>query len=648
MTSQQSSIDPSDILKVAVYPPLGIARVGNAEGLNDYFLAPEIVGASPEAAVAMRDTTGRIKRQAVRFRVYAHLKSGDVRELTLDDGAQIRWRVAVANLKAGWYEFNNALDLPDGVAIPSGRRNPGTPNGRFRLDITPLPCSIAGRGQSGKAYHLEGKFFAQAIYLGELRTDQAGRLLFLGGHGRAVPRWPEAKPNTFANNTLWCDDVCDGPVRASVTIGGETFEATPGYVAVAPPNYAPGLFGIVTMDDVVRDLFIAQGWIPDVAQVSFTRDIWPLFSRLTAMQWVNHGLFMTHGFGSPLDAEDPKVLARLTDRSAQGGAWKQGVLKLFRDPGMAGPLNPFQLPYVYGDTYNDVPDDARRLLAVTATMYRCLERWARGDFLDDWDAAAVAPRFDTLAPADQIEQLCRAPLYECLGGPFHPGIELTWIMRRASMWASSYRLNVLDEEAPARQDYGPLLDAVTCLGAGGPVDGVAAGSLTRWLGVPWHTDEASCLSDFEYSPSTYLSMPSYWGARVPNQILSAEAWSRATDSESPNLQRMKHASYREDWTRDINGRDYYERIDTMTREWWKLGMLTPHETPDELRDLGMPATSHVENGRDAKSAGSNDKVALIAQVERIDTPVAPHAGMAAQAPTIKSQPPRRTFGRGEV
>ena len=533
MTNQLSLIDPSDILKVAVYPPLGIARVGNADGAEDYFLATEVVGAPPDAAVAMRDSAGRIKRQAVRFRVYAHLRSGGVRELTLDNGAQIQWRVTVANLKAGWYEFNNALDLPDGVAIPSRKRNPGTSNGRFRLDITPPQCCIAGRSQSGQAYLLEGKFFTHSIYLGELRTDQKGRLIFLGGHGKAVSRWPQAKPSTFANNTLWCDDVCDGPVRASVTIGGTTFEATPGYVAVAPPNYAPGLFGIVTMDDVVRDLFVTQGWIVDVAQVSFTREIWPLFSRLTAMQWVNHGLFMTHGFGSLLDAQNPEVQSRLSDRSVQGIAWKQNVLKLFRDPRVAGRTDPFKLPYVYGDTYGDVPDDARRLLAVTPTMYRYLEKWARGDFLDDWDATAAVPQFDALLPAEQVEQLCRAPLYECLGGPFHPGIELTWVMRCASMWASPYRLNVLAEEAPARQDYGPVLDAVTCLGTGGPVDGVVGGSLTRWLGVPWHTDEASCLSDFEYSPSTYLSMPSYWGARVPNQVLSSEAWSRAIDIHSP-------------------------------------------------------------------------------------------------------------------
>ena len=51
-------------------------------------------------------------------------------------------------------------------------------------------------------------------------------------------------PLTFANNTGWHDDLCDGPVRARVTFDGHApIEAEPGYVTVTPPNYAPGLFG---------------------------------------------------------------------------------------------------------------------------------------------------------------------------------------------------------------------------------------------------------------------------------------------------------------------------------------------------------------------------------------------------------------------
>ena len=52
---------------------------------------------------------GAIHYQAARFRVYAHMNDGSVREVTSDD-ATIEWRVSVANLKAGWYEFNRFKD----------------------------------------------------------------------------------------------------------------------------------------------------------------------------------------------------------------------------------------------------------------------------------------------------------------------------------------------------------------------------------------------------------------------------------------------------------------------------------------------------------------------------------------------------------
>lgn len=81
-----------------------------------------MIGGTPADAGALRDAQGAIKRQTVRFRIYAKLTSGQVRELTLDDDIEIQWRVAVANLKAGWYEFTNALDLPDGLPIPDSKR----------------------------------------------------------------------------------------------------------------------------------------------------------------------------------------------------------------------------------------------------------------------------------------------------------------------------------------------------------------------------------------------------------------------------------------------------------------------------------------------------------------------------------------------
>jgi hypothetical protein len=95
-------MDKSAIKELRIYPPLGIARVGNATGLNDYVISTEIIGGygiMPDGTPAryvedLRTSNFAIKRQAVRFRVYAHFKDGTVEEVTADD-ARIEWHVAI-------------------------------------------------------------------------------------------------------------------------------------------------------------------------------------------------------------------------------------------------------------------------------------------------------------------------------------------------------------------------------------------------------------------------------------------------------------------------------------------------------------------------------------------------------------------------
>ena len=76
----------------------------------------------------------------------------------------------------------------------------------------------------------------------------------LGGFG-ASASYLKKPATTFANNDGWHDDTSDGWVRATVRIGGKTMEAEPAAVAVTPPNFGQGLYGVVTMYDVVYDLF---------------------------------------------------------------------------------------------------------------------------------------------------------------------------------------------------------------------------------------------------------------------------------------------------------------------------------------------------------------------------------------------------------
>src|SRR5262249_11070416 len=336
-------IDPNAIRELKVYPPIGVARVGNASGEDDYVIGPEIIGGSPTLPNTtpeqparyvgdFRSGNGEIKRQAARFRVYAHMNDGSVQEVTAPS-AQIEWRVAVANLKAGWYEFNQAMDLgPLSKNALQRNRELIDKHNRSRLDIVPSPRCISGQ-KAGPIRLEDGAFWGSPVYLGELRTDADGHLIFLGGKGVAQPFRRGTRPLTFANNPGWHDDVCDGPVRACVTFPGHApIDAEPGYVCVTPPNYAPGLFGLVTMDDVVREVFHDKTWIARPSTTSFTSDVLPLFQRLTGLQWVNHGLFILHGVGSALDGLSARVVRKHADNSAGNATWRNTVLPLFRDP----------------------------------------------------------------------------------------------------------------------------------------------------------------------------------------------------------------------------------------------------------------------------------------------------------------------------
>ena len=157
---------------------------------------------APEEPGFYRDETGALKRQAALFRVYGYNAAGEVvGELTADT-ADIRWAVHVANRKAAWYQWTMALDIPEAAGSKIPRRNKSvTGDTRNGLVIDGEPKSITGKGTHGAAYEFRGKFQGVEVYLGEVRTDDAGRLLFLGGHREVRRLRPGARSSTRATRT---------------------------------------------------------------------------------------------------------------------------------------------------------------------------------------------------------------------------------------------------------------------------------------------------------------------------------------------------------------------------------------------------------------------------------------------------------------
>ena len=177
--------------------------------------------------------------------------------------ADIVWTVHLANKKANAYDVIPSQGLQafaDGK-LP-GLRNASlygtvdTPQRLQQLVIDPGPRAITSRGGGTVAFdaatvagYSDGSggiaqqpgypvSFPQTVNsrlfqpsgpldsLGELRTDEQGRLLVLAGHGRTAAVYDEyGDPMPLTgdlNNDGWFDDAADGPVSATIVFADGT------------------------------------------------------------------------------------------------------------------------------------------------------------------------------------------------------------------------------------------------------------------------------------------------------------------------------------------------------------------------------------------------------------------------------------------
>jgi hypothetical protein len=565
------------ITRCKIHPAIGVARVGDSP--DEYFIGPERPGRhEPPPGGHYKDRAGRIKRQAARFRVVGYDEHGEVvRELTAAD-AEIRWTVHLANRKAAAELFRPRDDRTI--------RNDDVPEAdRRSLVIDPGPRSISGPDVGGAEEHRfdTGAFGAVPVDLGELRTDESGRLIVLGGHGRsASPTGQEL--GHFADNDGWFDDTSDGLVQATVrlTATGEELEVDPSWVIVAPPDFAPTIGNVVTLLDVVEQAAADARGLPEPTEVSFVHDILPLMRRAGANQWVEATAFRGHRRGDQ-DPTDATAVERRGDFS------DQALLKLLADPARVGdaaearrrvldhiraPLPPEGtddqvalkrarnqataafMPPMSGDLGDRDEGVAGTWLSVTPRQYRRLELWADGDFAPTDPGVLLASTIETGAvdtgvaepgaaeptPAD----LDRAALENCVGGGFFPGIEVSRMIKDPERYLTG-------GSAGDRYRLDPA--------------GLSAGLLTARMAVPWQADFAQCegfwwpaqrpdhvVADEDYRDVRRgRSVPRRPGPFVDTLALPRRAWARGigdrplTTHSSDPVQRRRHDMV-ERWT----------------------------------------------------------------------------------------------------
>ena len=583
------------VVRAAIHPAIGIARVGNS--LDAYYIGPQVIDPPPQPLGFYRDATGALKREAAQFRIYGYNAAGEVvRELT-SDWADIAWTVHLANRKAAWYQWQIAMDIPEAATTVLPRRNAKV-KGKDRdgLVIDAGPQRIAGRDTAPVT--CAGMFTDVPVTLGELRTDASGRLLVLPGHGisaspTGAPIFIPSDGNSFINADGWYDDTCDGTVEATVNIEGRAIPVEAAWVVTAPPNYAPQVKAERTLYDLLHDLYVQAAWLPAPATVSFTDDVYPILQRLSGLQWVNQGFATLFGHGGQYDFESPALIARLSALPPPGeydpnAEFRRQVFNSFRPP---NPPDGNQLPWpwLYGDAM-EVPagESPRQNAAITTTQWTVLQRWANGEFVADWNPASVPPaNIDAVPLAKQPAMLDRAALDFCLADAFHPGCEMTWPMRHLSLYAAPFRIRRRPPGTP-EPDYGSTLDQATALSQDGPLHAQGPGDINRWMGLPWQADTAYCRAG--YDPDYDPFAPTFWPARVPNHVLTADDYAIVVDPSQPMSRRIAAFSDRTSWNKPLHGTTV-EQMLQMVRMFGSMGLV-------EVRagvqgDPAFPATRMV-------------------------------------------------------
>jgi hypothetical protein len=497
-----------------IHPAIGVARVGAG---TQYFIGPEAPGLGATGQDAARGTAvppykqspGSLKRQAARFRIWRYTWDAnqktyipDATDLVLGSVKSIKWTVELANRKASFFEFHGTNGEHAAEVFNPRLRNKRVTVGRdTKLELTPGARSISGALQGPEKFDFAVTGIPVA-YLGELQTDDKGRLLVLGGLGKSAPSAMLAAAgglahpvplDHYANNPTWFDDVSDGPVTAEIELNtGEKLsfdDIEPAWVLVGPPDFAPGLRSVVSLFDTLVDVFVrnstlslsaasgAPTWLHDMKadfkattgfsnfRPDFVRDIFPILQAAQNTRWVH----------SPAQAFHVAMWnwAALSDNSAPRQPDRKRIFDRLRKPPELTGLtagSSANMPVLIGDEEIDEnataplnednrPDAGaprrppsaqpgrRSWLTLTPVQYAVLRQWMLGKFDKPGWPASNKPG-DLPAPPATITPLGldKAALENCVGGAFYPGIEVGWLIRKAKLYetrgqASLFRLN---------------------------------------------------------------------------------------------------------------------------------------------------------------------------------------------------------------
>ncbi|GJJ10938.1 hypothetical protein Clacol_005167 [Clathrus columnatus] len=535
-------IQPNDIHQIEIFPPIAVARLGNASP-DTYYIGlevPDVEHLPPPLSgltKKFRDENDCIRRQAARFHAYAFDSKGKVLgELTKVDGYELKWNVSVANKKSAWvrfrvYEETYKLHNP---AVQPYKLGPTSvydyTNERDKLIIS-ATGSLTSTHDPKDFVTLNGIFDGglgsdKSITLGHLSVDEKGSLIFVVGDGdsqcmagKNYPLYPDLTEKF--DSEYWYDCTCNGDITLTVEHSG--FSSGPksalhkATITTAPPKFTPGLSCVGSLYDVIEDVYerpkhAALGKAYDCGTVGYYQHIKPLFNHLFLMSWTNQKLYQGHG---------PHKLPHFKDEllkepSVDNQPIRQAIFACVRAP--VNPDDP-QDPYIrnaqayeyymprlsgnagnnpeppdYNDTIRgrwdyisgenlerpaDPKNNRARWSSLTELQHDRLSKWAKGDFITGLPPDNRSKYTDY--PVDQQPTIlsCSA-LQWTTGVPLYPGIEAYWIVESSDIYEPRNEQDPVGIFRLKKEKAGnTTADSIKYM---------KPGDLTKGLSLPWQAD----------------------------------------------------------------------------------------------------------------------------------------------------------------
>src|SRR5207244_9536794 len=127
--------------------------------------------------------------------------------------------------------------------------------------------------------------------------------------------------------------------------------------------------------------------------------------------------------------------------------------------------------------------------------------------------------------------LDRAGVENCVGGPFFPGIEVSWLIRSRALFSEPLRLNIQREPEHEKKPQPTKVGALD----------FRPGFFSQQMALPWQADFYDCRQERKEGPpgrTEYFFM--WWTAQRPDNVFLSggggkrDRWVREFDKKAKN------------------------------------------------------------------------------------------------------------------